>query len=744
MSEANIAMRQGVTRLIICTRSHSSQGRERFTLSHSYLRFAMTTGIPNVFRVVLTGGPCGGKSSAIPELRRALRDMGFTVFHMSEVASILLTGGCKFPVGQDEFIFEFESTILHLQLTTEESFLCLSKHTEGPVALLFDRGTLDVGAFLTHDRWSKVMELEGVNQEQLLDRYDLVLHFSTTAFGAETHFKTGETTDDNGVSVTRTSTLDQARDKDTKAKAAWKDHNNVHILHSAEKFTDKVAVAIDIMREEVDKKKKYTASTFLSQPLTGCVTMHPALSLVILLQDKGVPLSAEQSFSMVDVERFKQLTGFTKDNGWELRMATPPLWGGNPVERHLTILSLAETITLNACYSDMYPHNLEGGFVYNDLSDTIKDDEIRKQYDEGKFLALDGSFQPLLDARQRPLLPGQAGQPVFKMALYAAMTKAVGELGQPNHIQFVVDDTIVLELSTCTFLETLATKALAIGVDEKTKSYCRKVRSAMGLRPDFPKVCYTLQVTIDRGAIWTEVEGKADTFEPHATLANAGPTTETLAKVVYSDVKGSLLMLAKACVKQRIPHSLNQGFVSFGPATEYMRDSIMFPSTNHLADTHDLNVHAFTYAVNEFPAPYDSAEGNFDKDIKDKWDAFQGRDEEEKWVTQSASMYKYELQGLMHLFVNVTSEEDKKRLPTTCRFDHRSPIEKLRHHSKHSQEVALMIAKSIVGKEFVNACEFWENNTKGGNIETELENLACISSKVAGIVEQALNENRKA
>jgi len=330
------------------------------------------------------------------------------------------------------------------------------------------------------------------------------------------------------------------------------------------------------------------------------------------------------------------------------------------------------------------------------------------------------------------------------MALYAAMTKAVEKFGQPNHIQFVVDDTIVLELPTCTFLETLATKALAIGVDEKTKSYCRNVRGAMGLRPDFPKVGYTLQVTAGRGAIWTEDEGVTDTFEPHATLANAGPTTETFGKVDYSDVKGSLLMLANASVKQRIPHSVNQGFVSFGPATEYMKESIMVPSGDRLAATHDLNVHAFTYAIKFFPVPYESAEGNFDKDIKDKWDAFQGSDEKEKWVTQSASMYKYELEDLMPFFVNVTSEEDKKRLPTTCRFDHRSPIEKLHHHSKLSQEVALMIAKSVVGEDFVNACEFWKNNTKGANMETEMENLARSSPKAADIVGQALKKNRKA
>jgi len=377
--------------------------------------------------------------------------------------------------------------------------------------------------------WNKVMEGEGVCQQDLCDRYDLVLHFKSFEFesrhqevtmsplawllqalyeiGPMLHFKTGETTDDNGVPVVRTSTPDQARDKDKKAAAAWKGHDNVHIVESAENFTDKVAVAIEIMRQQFENRKKSKASAPLSAAVSGRVTMHPALSLVILLMDEtGAPMTTEKALSIVDVDFFKQLTGFTQDKGWEMRMATPPLWGGKPVERHLTILSPLETTTLIAFYSSIYPHNPAGGFVYSDLSDSVQGDEIRKQYDEGKFLALDGTFQPFLNAGKFPVARGKGGEPVFKMALHAAMTKAVEKLGHPSCIQFVADDTILLELATCTFLESLATKALAIGIDEKTKSYCRNFRGAMGLRPDFPKTEYTLEVKVGVGAMCWPLE----------------------------------------------------------------------------------------------------------------------------------------------------------------------------------------------------------------------------------------------
>ena len=483
----------------------------------------------------------------------------------------------------------------------------------------------------------------------------------------------------------------------------------------------------------------------LTGRFSGQVTMHKALSLVILLKDEtGAPMTTEKALSIVDVDSFKQLIGLTQDKGWELRMATPPLWGGKPVERHLALLSNLEVAVLVTVYSSLYPHNQAGGFAYSDLPDSIKDDEIRKQYDEGKFLALDGTFQPFLNAGEFPVKRGEEGEPVFKMALRAAMTKAVEKLGHPSCIQFVVDDTILLELPTCTFLESLATKALAIGIDEKTKSYCRDFRGAMGLRPDFPKTEYTLEMKVGVGAMWTEVEGKPDNFVPHATLANVGPTTETLGKVDVDDIQGSLLMLAHATLKQRLPKSANQGFVSFGPATQYMKETVMLPATEYLLATHGLNPHSLTYAIKWFPPSYGSVDGNFDKAIKASWEESEGDDETKEWEKQCVGMFQYELQELMPFFINVTSEEDKKMLPATCRLDPRSPIEKLQHHSTLSQEVALMIAKSVVGENFSKACDFWAKNAKGASVETELEKLARTSPKVAAVVEESLKQRRKA
>ena len=67
--------------------------------------------------IVITGGPCGGKSTAIPLLREsiALNLQDVDVYTAPEVPTILQAGGCKYPgtdAGKEEELLEFEASIL--------------------------------------------------------------------------------------------------------------------------------------------------------------------------------------------------------------------------------------------------------------------------------------------------------------------------------------------------------------------------------------------------------------------------------------------------------------------------------------------------------------------------------------------------------------------------------------------------------------------------------------------------------
>lgn len=50
-----------------------------------------------VTRVVLTGGPCGGKSSCLSTVEQHLKDLGFNVYIVPEASTMLKTSGYGFP-----------------------------------------------------------------------------------------------------------------------------------------------------------------------------------------------------------------------------------------------------------------------------------------------------------------------------------------------------------------------------------------------------------------------------------------------------------------------------------------------------------------------------------------------------------------------------------------------------------------------------------------------------------------------
>ncbi|CAH1990274.1 unnamed protein product [Acanthoscelides obtectus] len=49
-----------------------------------------------LYKLVLTGGPCGGKTTGQARLCTFFENLGWKVFRVPETASVLLSGGIKF------------------------------------------------------------------------------------------------------------------------------------------------------------------------------------------------------------------------------------------------------------------------------------------------------------------------------------------------------------------------------------------------------------------------------------------------------------------------------------------------------------------------------------------------------------------------------------------------------------------------------------------------------------------------
>lgn len=186
--------------------------------------------IKNTHRIVLTGGPGGGKSTAADLIRRELGDL---VVIVPESATLLFSGG--FP-RVDDFAARraAQKAIFHIQTNMEEV-----QHSLYPGrVLLCDRGTVD-GAVYWPDGNGEFFSSMATTQEKEFARYDGVIFFESAAVGG---------IQIEGGNPVRTETIRQAIDIDNGLKKIWEKHSNfVHIPHHPS-FFHKLQCALEAIQ----------------------------------------------------------------------------------------------------------------------------------------------------------------------------------------------------------------------------------------------------------------------------------------------------------------------------------------------------------------------------------------------------------------------------------------------------------------------------------------------------------------
>jgi predicted ATPase len=160
----------------------------------------------NCFRVVLTGGPGGGKTTAADLYRR---EIGEEVVIVPEAATLLYGGG--FPRLGDEGVRKAtQRAIYHVQTNLEDA---QASHYCSRV-LLCDRGTVD-GAVYWPGETTEFFQHLGTSLEAELSRYDAVIFFETAAVGGIAI---------EGGNPTRVENLEEALAIDRKLRTLWEQH----------------------------------------------------------------------------------------------------------------------------------------------------------------------------------------------------------------------------------------------------------------------------------------------------------------------------------------------------------------------------------------------------------------------------------------------------------------------------------------------------------------------------------------
>ncbi len=178
-------------------------------------------------RIVLTGGPGGGKTTAADLYRR---EIGTEVVVVPEAATLLYTGG--FPRSEEPEVRKaIQRAIYHVQVDLEDAH---SAHYRSRV-LLCDRGTVDGAAYWPGEPDEFFAHL-GTSLDDELARYDAVVFFETAAVGGISI---------EGGNPARIESNEEAVRLDLRLRDLWSKHPNFVLVPHHASFIKKVTSGLE-------------------------------------------------------------------------------------------------------------------------------------------------------------------------------------------------------------------------------------------------------------------------------------------------------------------------------------------------------------------------------------------------------------------------------------------------------------------------------------------------------------------
>ena len=194
--------------------------------------------MPEIKKIVLTGGPCAGKTTAMVKITEYFSGFGYKVFNVPEVPTIYSTAGWNYLTPNRDLYYQGERAILETQLAFEDQFMKLAQVCEKPVLIVCDRGAMDISAYIKPEEWEEITRMAGTNSNALRESYDAVLHLVSAADGAEQYYTTAtnatryEQANEEGLRI--------ARELDKKVIKAWTGHPHLRVINNHDDFENKL------------------------------------------------------------------------------------------------------------------------------------------------------------------------------------------------------------------------------------------------------------------------------------------------------------------------------------------------------------------------------------------------------------------------------------------------------------------------------------------------------------------------
>ena len=186
----------------------------------------------DISKIVITGGPCAGKTTAMSWIQNAFTQKGYTVLFVSETATELIRGGvAPWTCGTNG---DYQKCQMRLQIEKEAIYEKAARSMKvDKILLVCDRGALDNKAYMNETEFAETLASVGRNEIELRDSYDAVFHLVSAAKGAEIFYTTAN-------NAARTETVEEARALDDRLVAAWSGHPHLRVIDNATDFAVKM------------------------------------------------------------------------------------------------------------------------------------------------------------------------------------------------------------------------------------------------------------------------------------------------------------------------------------------------------------------------------------------------------------------------------------------------------------------------------------------------------------------------
>jgi len=185
-----------------------------------------------ITKIVITGGPCAGKTTAMSWIQNAFTAKGYMVLFVDETATELIGGGAPWKYTRCNRDYQYRLT--ELMLAKERAFTEIAKTFDAEkVLIVCDRGALDNRAYMNDAEFEAVLKALKGDLISWRDHYDAVFHLVTAANGAAAFYNL-----DNNTA--RYETVEEAIALDERLLSSWTGHRYLRVIDNSTGFEDKM------------------------------------------------------------------------------------------------------------------------------------------------------------------------------------------------------------------------------------------------------------------------------------------------------------------------------------------------------------------------------------------------------------------------------------------------------------------------------------------------------------------------